>query len=996
MATILVVEDNAISRRIARSFLVQAGFEVAEAHDARSALASAEAKPPDLILQDMMLPDMDGIDLSIRLRQCPGCADIPIIALTGFSSRLLDPRAISARYSAWLVKPVDAYHLIEAVRAFLPKDGEQDIGRGLQLLIVDDDPVQLKLSKLHFLQLGFSVLTAMSATHALEQLRTRPVDAVLSDVLMPDTDGFELCLEIHRNAKFSGVPVILLSSFYQQELDRRLAVQSGASGLLPRTPQLDGVAQAIIDAIAKGPAAPLAAQAEHQEIDLQHALATRRQLDQQLKMNMALVRRCSAQAAQLAFLGGMADALSHEANTDDVLAEVLGSALDALSVSRGILYLAKDDRMSVSCMIGYPQSEFAVVDSFFGHQALFDNLVAKKVTSRIAMQSASSPADREVLVRSGASSLLVVPLVEQGQAVGALVLASVATDVTTVDPTVFARAICAHIIKSIQLRRAFDRLAFTDARYIGLVENAGSAILTTRPDGIIYNVNAMCESMFGRSRAELIGHQVTEFVLSADREYAMLLLQDRSAGGPTGTEMGLLRPDLKPMTISMSSLLIDAGGKRVVLAIATDVTERNRLRQQASLNDKLATVGTLAAGIAHEINNPTAFILNNLAQLVAQLGELRAAKERVAALRGVADPQRPPSMAGDLEAVRADIDRFVVEAKDILRESIDGAERIRDIVKGMKGFTHVEDSAIAAFDLNQAVETALHLTLHEVRNRAQLVKELGADLPPVLGSRGRIQQVVINLVVNAAQAIEDGDAQANRITLATRRDGDWVRLEVADTGKGIAPENLARIFDPFFTTKPAGVGTGLGLSICHEIVRSHGGDLRVESAVGHGSTFIVLLPVQSPLAAPAPATAAAQAPPAAAEPRRTLRILIVDDEEALLNSFQRMLRGSHAVVIAHGGRAGLEAMKSATPPFEIIICDLNMPDIDGMHLHRYVAQASPGLERRIIFMTGGVHAPQALQFLQSVDNPRLQKPFSRHELDAAIAAILSDGPSQAS
>ncbi len=994
MATILIVEDNAISRRIARSFLVQAGFDVLEAHDARSAIAIVEAKPPDLILQDMMLPDMDGVDLTNRIRQCPGCADIPIITLTGFSSRLLDPRAISARYSAWLVKPIDSYHLIEAVRAFLPKkEDEQDIGRGLQLLIVDDDPVQLKLSKLHFLQLGFAVLTAMSATHALEQLRTMTVDAVLSDVLMPDTDGFKLCLEIHRNPKFSDIPVILLSAFYQQELDRRLALQSGASALLPRTPQLDGIAQAIIDAIAKGSAAPLPAQLEHQEIDLQHALATRRQLDQQLKMNMALVRRCSAQAAQLAFLGGMADALSHEANTDEVLAEVLGSALDALAVSRGILYLAKDDRMSVSCMIGYPQSEFAVVDSFFGHRVLFDNAVERKVPSRISTQTASSPGEREVLLRSGASSLLVVPLVEQGLAVGALVLASVATDVTTVDPTVFARAICAHIIKSIQLRRAFDRIAFSDARYIGLVENAGSAILTARPDGIIFNVNAMCESMFGRARTELIGHQVTEFVLPADREYAMLRLQDRSAGGPNGTEMGLLRPDLKAMTISMSSLLIDAGGKRVLLAIATDVTERNRLRQQASLNDKLATVGTLAAGIAHEINNPTAFILNNLAQLEAQLGELRAAKERVAALRGVPDPQRPPSMANDLEAVRADIDRFVIEAKDILRESIDGAERIRDIVKGMKGFTRVEDSEIAAFDLNQAVETALHLTLHEVRSRAQLIRDLGADLPPVLGSRGKIQQVVINLVVNAAQAIKDGDVQGNRITLRTRRDGDWLRIEVADTGKGIAPENLARIFDPFFTTKPVGVGTGLGLSICHEIVRNHGGELRVESTVDRGSTFIVLLPVQSPLTAPA--GAAAQAPPAAAEPRRMLRILIVDDEEALLNSFQRMLRGSHEVVIAHGGRAGLEAIKSATPPFEIIICDLSMPDIDGMHLHRYVAQSSPGLERRIIFMTGGVHAPQAIQFLQSVDNPRLQKPVSRHELDSAIGAILRDGPAQA-
>ncbi len=981
MSTILVIEDNVISRRVVRAMLERAGFTVTEAADARSALASVRAVLPDLILQDMMLPDHDGVELTHFIREIPGCMDIPIIILTGIANRLLDPRAIAARYASWLVKPIDAFHLIEAVRAYLPKDDAGDVGKGLHLLIVDDDPTKLKLSRLHFLQLGFDVLTARSATHALEQLRTRPVDAVLSDVLMPDVDGFEMCLEIRRNAKFAHIPVILISASYQQERDRSLAASSGANALLPSTPELDGVHKVIIRSIAEGPpVSPATVEAEQQGILQQHAQVARRQLDQQLRMNQALARRCSSQAAQLALLGGMADALSRDEDTGLVLNEVLGATLDSLAISRGLLYLMTDGKLAVACAIGYPDTQLGLLNTFFGHRPLLEEVVGSKAALKISRQSSPSSQQLEVLDRAGASSIHLVPLVDRDDALGALALISSATDVTGEEPVVFARAIGAHIIQSLQLRQAFDRVAFSDARFLGLVENSGSAILTVRLDGIIFNVNSMAETIFGRPREDLVGHTISEFFAPADRDYAMLRFKDRLAGGPTGTEVGILRPVGAPMTIALNSLMIEAGGKRVALAVANDITERNRMRQQAALNDKLTTVGTIAAGVAHEINNPIAFILNNLRQLERQFTDVRTVVERLRTLRKELDPARRLALLESLEHADLDLDGFLVDSDETVRESIQGAERIRDIVKGMKGFARVEDSEILPIDVNQAVETALNLTLQEVRQRAQLHTELASDLPSVVGSRGRLQQVIINLVVNATQAIEEGDAEGNAITIRTYHDAAWVGIEVRDSGKGIAPEHLSRLFDPFFTTKPVGVGTGLGLAICHEIVRNHGGRITVASTPGCGATFTVLLPLPPMIADPVAEPVVAV--PSVGRDASTVRLLMVDDEEALLHSFRRLLRGSYQLVMAHGGREGMEAIRLASTPFDAIICDLSMPDVSGMDLHQYISEQVPGLEQRMIFMSGGAFTPRSVAFLETISNPRLQKPFSRQELDA--------------
>jgi CheY-like chemotaxis protein len=252
----------------------------------------------------------------------------------------------------------------------------------------------------------------------------------------------------------------------------------------------------------------------------------------------------------------------------------------------------------------------------------------------------------------------------------------------------------------------------------------------------------------------------------------------------------------------------------------------------------------------------------------------------------------------------------------------------------------------------------------------------------VLGSAQRLEQVFLNLLVNAVQALPDGRAENElRVTLRTTAAREVV-VEVSDNGPGIADDVRPRIFDPFFTTKPVGLGLGLGLSICHGIVTNHGGAITVDSAPGRGSTFQVVLPAraEAPVAAPRAAEAVASA--AATSKRR--RVLVIDDEPALASMIRRVLDKQCHVDLAVDAREGLERLAGPVP-YDVILCDLMMPDMTGMDLFAEVARRHPGVERRFVFMTGGAFTPRAIDFLAQVKNRRLEKPFETATLRATVA-----------
>ena len=393
--------------------------------------------------------------------------------------------------------------------------------------------------------------------------------------------------------------------------------------------------------------------------------------------------------------------------------------------------------------------------------------------------------------------------------------------------------------------------------------------------------------------------------------------------------------------------------------------------------DRRISVGRLAAGVAHEINNPLAFLSGNLDFLASEIPELQR--------------QLKAGAPGDLEGAG----RSLVELASAVADSRQGARRVVHIVRGLKTFSRDDDDRRELLDIRQPVEAAIEMANHEIRHRGRLVRHFG-DAPLVFANEVRLSQVVLNLLINAAQALPEGasDQHEVTVTIGTGPDGRAV-LEVKDSGAGMTPEVQNRIFDPFYTTKAVGVGTGLGLPISLNIVASFGGEITVESAPGRGSTFRVSLPPapeaaalsgEAPSGPAAPAEPHAEAGAAAAPapvPAPARRVLVIDDEPLVGQMVARALRSDAEVVTTTSARQALEVL-SRDEAFDRIVCDLMMPEMSGPELCAELTRTAPQLLPRLIFMTGGAFTEGAREFTETWRGPLLEKPLDHTELRRLI------------
>ena len=408
----------------------------------------------------------------------------------------------------------------------------------------------------------------------------------------------------------------------------------------------------------------------------------------------------------------------------------------------------------------------------------------------------------------------------------------------------------------------------------------------------------------------------------------------------------------------------DAAGRATrIVGTCTDVTERRRMLARLQIADRMASIGTLAAGVAHEINNPLAYVLGNVDFSLQQLEALGASPEA-----------RAPDDVR--EAVRACI--------GALRDAESGTLRMRDIVRDVMLFSRAEEDVRKPVDLGHALRAALSLADNEIRHRARVALHVD-DVPPVQANESRLSQVFLNLLVNAAQAIPEGHADRNEIAVTVRRREAGVVVEVRDTGSGILPEHRPRLFDPFFTTKPVGIGTGLGLAICHGIVTALGGEIEVESEVGKGSTFRVVLPASAEAVRP---EIASRGPLRAS---RRGRVLVVDDEPIFCRMAARTLGIEHEVVTLTDSSEALRRLR-AGERFDVVVADLAMPVLTGMELHAEMARVDPGLAERMLFVTGGVFTPLGAEFVSRHPDRVLEKPLSAAALRSAIAGALEEPP----
>ncbi|MEJ7597567.1 MAG: response regulator [Kofleriaceae bacterium] len=509
-------------------------------------------------------------------------------------------------------------------------------------------------------------------------------------------------------------------------------------------------------------------------------------------------------------------------------------------------------------------------------------------------------------------------------------------------------------------------LAERERWFATTLESIGDAVIAIDAHDVITFLNPVAERVTGWGRAEAVGKKLMDVLRLVDDAGLRLDLSRAPRDGfaaAVPAHAGLVPKSGAniPVDNTASPIVDDRGNVLGQVVVFRDITERRQLEQRLAISERMAAIGTMAAGMSHEINNPLAYVLANVAIGVEATDELERGLERVKA-------------AGAPSSELDGLLRSVIDLRAALSDAHEGAERVRKIVHDLKKFTRAEDPKPTVLDLPDVLDAAIKMIAHQVRHHAQLRKEYGTT-PFVEASEGPLVQLFTNLLVNAAQAIDEGNADTELIRVVTYSDdAGRAVVEVHDTGTGISKEHLRRLFDPFFTTKPIGAGMGLGLSISHAVVAGLGGEITVESEVGRGSMFRVTLPaattkrgVETERAHDAPLL------------QRRGRVLVVDDDASVARSVARTLKSAHDVVVETDARAALTRLTSGET-FDVIFCDLMMPNMTGMDLYEELAAVSPELARRMVFLTGGTFSPRATQFIDSVANLTESKPFSPERL----------------
>ncbi|MCA9674369.1 MAG: response regulator [Myxococcales bacterium] len=807
------------------------------------------------------------------------------------------------------------------------------------ILVVEPNPATRALVRRTLTDLGHVVHEAADGAAALAALADAAPDLILQDLELPDLDGMTLVGELRRRL---GDDIRILAF----------------SGLGARPGELPLIAAGFDDVIAKPIEAShlTAIVTSHlgtPELDANdvHARAVRatRTFDQQIDAVARLERRTVTLTAQLTVVARVSEALLSQHEIGPALDDALAACFDAGGISVGALYLLEaDGRLSARSLGTLPGVEPAALATFFDDGARLRALIAGREPTALTACDAP-PSLARVLRDHPDAAVVVTPVRYRDQVLGGLFMVSRGR-VPDSDWVIFARAVANQIAVAVTLARMFEgqerasrEIAASRASLLALTEHAPDTIAQLDCDGIIQFINRTTP---GRDRAEVIGSHWLRWLPPGAHARLTAALQDVVATGRgTSIEAESHGSDgtVRWWAAHLGPIVHD-GKITGVVSVSHDITARKAHEAQLMVTDRMASLGSLAGGVAHEINNPLAVVMSNL-DLIGRAG-------------GITDP----------------------ELQDAIHDATDAATRVRQIIRDLMIFSGAGAPRHGAVDVRAVVDATIRLAWNEIRHRARLIRHLD-EVPRVDGDEAQLGQVFLNLLVNAAHAIPEGHAADNHITVVTRRDGPLVAIDVIDSGVGMSDDVARRVFTPFFSTKQVGVGTGLGLAICHGIITALGGEIHMTTAPGRGSTFTVLLPpvatVPAPEVAPAPAT-----------PPRRARVLVVDDEPLIGKSIRRMLSAEHDVTVVDRAAEAL-ARFDRGDRWDVILCDLMMPHMTGMDLHAEVARRSTPDAERMVFLTGGAFTPRAREFLDTVSNARLDKPFDADALKALIASRLS-------
>ncbi|MEO8451771.1 MAG: PAS domain S-box protein, partial [Gemmatimonadota bacterium] len=612
-----------------------------------------------------------------------------------------------------------------------------------RILIVDDSRKNQQVLEGMLMQEGYCLVTATSGAEALAAVASEPPDLILLDVMMPEMDGYQLAAQIKTNPASKNIPIIIVTALGDREARLR-GLSAGAEDFLSQP----------VDRV-------------------------------ELSVRVRNLLRLKA-------YGDYYDKYSRrlEGVVDSRTADLIDSerlyreTFDAAPV--GIVHVGLDGHwlqvnQRLCDLLGYTRAELR------GHavqQLMQSEDVEGEAESRRRM--AAGTLDRDVVEekryrrRDGSFMWGRVRMSLHRDTEGiAQHFISVIEDVTE------RRAERAH------RKEAGEALRRSEEQYRQIVEATSDGILKTDLAAHLVFVNQRLAEMLGYEPREMVGASVFRFMNAASRKIAIDAVEGRERGLKEVYDLTLSHKDGRQISVNVAGSPVVEGESRFIgsLGIVRDMTERNRLQSQLMVSDRMASVGTLAAGVAHEINNPLSALIANLDYIAESLARTGLAAQ-------------PPADPVENQA------RLHDEILEPLADARDAAQRVRVIVRDLKIFSRSPSAEVrGSVDVRATMESSLRMAWNELRHRARLVKHY-STVPGVEANEARLGQVFLNLIVNAAQAVPEGDAEHNEIGVSARLEGDRVVVEVSDTGAGIPPEIIGRIFDAFFTTKAVGVGTG--------------------------------------------------------------------------------------------------------------------------------------------------------------------------------------------
>ena len=545
-------------------------------------------------------------------------------------------------------------------------------------------------------------------------------------------------------------------------------------------------------------------------------------------------------------------------------------------------------------------------------------------------------------------SIMVYPLLRRGETSGAIAIVSRKKDMFGSVQSERIESMTDMLSVALSNAELVENLRQAEWRFRTLFRAAPDAVLTVLQSGRIREANDAVRDIVGLDSIQVVGAFIVDFVVEADRDRLHDALDAAFARGPSRLELRFVREGGVRLVSIVASRLPEADPP-TVLVTARDITSEREMRSRLMETERLAAVGELVAGVAHEVNNPLSSI-SAFAQLLVRDGGLT------------------PAQRDSIDVIKSE------------------AIRASQVVKDLLAFARRSEPRRDPLDLNQIVDRTLRLRAYELNaNRIKIEPSLALDLPAVLGDARQLQQVILNLITNALQAM--ASQGGGTLGVATRFDLGQVILEVTDTGPGIPLEARARIFEPFFTTKEEGEGTGLGLSVSYGIVTAHGGTIDLAEVSDEGTRFVVTLPAISDV--PVPEQPRGPRELATRSPLTGLRLLFVDDEPSMragVEAFGR-LRGFE-VMTAGDGREAMDLIR--TTGFDAVVTDIRMPEMDGLQLYDALRKERPGLAARLIFITGDVVSSSGR--FAAAKQPTLTKPFSFERLEEMLISLMRGQP----